>query len=211
MNRKPIGDIEVIKNFKYEDAISYYKKWYQPERMGLFVIGEIQSEEIKDLIQKYFGGFKNTEKTTDPDYKVPDFNENLFFSYQDPLEENIRFSIWNKDEFKKVNTIENYQHAIVGYLAQDIYYRRINELNELNQSAFRDSFIYDYQISDLDMYYLFSVILKQNSILQGIEDALAVAEQIKRYGFLESEFDLAKKRHLDHLNQVLTEENTEIL
>ena len=47
--------------------------------MGLFIIGEIQSEEIKDLIQKYFGGFKNTEETIDPDYKVPDFNENLFF------------------------------------------------------------------------------------------------------------------------------------
>ena len=208
LNRKPIGDIEVIKNFKYEDAISYYKKWYQPERMGLFVIGEIQSEEIKNLIQKYFGGFKNTEKTTDPDYKVPDFNENLFFSYQDPLEENIRFSIWNKDDFKKVNTIENYQHAIVGHLAQNIYYRRIQELNELNQSAFRNSFIYEDQISDLDMYYLFSVILKQNSILQGIEDALTVVEQIKRYGFLKSEFDLAKKRHLDRLNQALTEDNT---
>ena len=208
LDRRPIGDIEVIKNFKYEDAISYYKKWYQPERMGLFIIGEIQSKEIKDLIQKYFGTFENTEETIDPDYKVPDFNENLFFSYQDPLEENIRFSIWNKDEFKKVNTIENYRHAIIGYLAQDIYYRRINELNELNQSAFRNSFIYEDQISDLDMYYLFSVILKQNSILQGIEDALTVAEQIKRYGFLESEFDLAKKRHLDFLNQALTEENT---
>ena len=208
LDRKPIGDIEVIKNFKYEDAISYYKKWYQPERMGLFIIGEIQSEEIKDLIQKYFGAFENTEETIDPDYKIPDFNENLFFSYQDPLEENIRFSIWNKDDFKKVNTIENYQHAIVGYLAQDIYYRRITELNELNQSAFGDSFIYDYQISDLDMYYLFSASLSQNSILQGIEDALTLAEQIKRYGFLESEFDLAKKRHLDHLNQALIEENT---
>ena len=208
LNRKPIGDINVIKNFKYEDAISYYKKWYQPERMGLFVIGEIQSEEIKDLIQKYFGGFKNTEKTTDPDYKVPDFNENLFFSYQDSLKENIQFSIWNKDDFKKVNTIKNYQHAIVGYLAQDIYYRRINELNERNQSAFRNSFIYEDQISDLDMYYLFLVILKQNSILQGIEDALTVAEQIKRYGFLKSEFELAKKRRLDLLNQALTEENT---
>ena len=208
LDRKPIGDIEVIKNFKYEDAISYYKKWYQPERMGLFVIGEIQSEEIKDLIQKYFGGFKNTEKTTDPDYKVPDFNENLFFSYQDPLEEDIRFSIWNKDEFKKINTIKNYRYAIIGYLAQDIYLRRNKELNELNQSDFENTFIYEYQISDLDMYYLFSVILKQNSILQGIEDALTLAEQIKRYGFLESELDLAKKRHLDHLNQALTEENT---
>jgi len=208
LDRKPIGDIEVIKNFKYEDAISYYKKWYQPERMGLFIIGEIQSEEIKDLIQEYFGAFENTEESINPDYKVPDFNENLFFSYQDPLEENIQFSIWNKDEFKKVNTIENYQHAIVGNLAQNIYYRRINELNELNQSAFRNSFIYEDQISDLDMYYLFSVILKQNSILQGIEDALTVAEQIRRYGFLESEFNLAKKRHLDRLNQALIEENT---
>ena len=208
LNRKPIGDINVIKNFKYEDAISYYKKWYQPERMGLFVIGEIQSEEIKDLIQKYFGGFENTEKTTDPDYKVPDFNENLFFSYQDSLKENIQFSIWNKDEFKKVNTIENYQHAIVGHLAQNIYYRRIQELNELNHSAFRNSFIYEDQISDLDMYYLFSVILKQNSILEGIEDALTVVEQIKRYGFLKSEFELAKKRHLDRLNQALTQEST---
>ena len=208
LDRKPIGDIEVIKNFKYEDAISYYKKWYQPERMGLFIIGEIQSEEIKDLIQEYFGAFENTEESINPDYKVPDFNENLFFSYQDPLEENIQFSIWNKDEFKKVNTIENYRNAIVGHLAQDIYYRRINELNELNQPAFRNSFIYEDQISDLDMYYLFSVILKQNSILQGIEDALTVAEQIRRYGFLESEFDLAKKRHLDRLNQALTEENT---
>ena len=208
LDRKPIGDIEVIKNFKYEDAISYYKKWYQPERMGLFIIGEIESEEIKDLIQKYFGAFENTEETIDPDYKVPDFNENLFFSYQDPLEENIRFSIWNKDDFKKVNTIENYRHAIVGYLAQDIFYRRVNELNDLNESAFRDSFIYEDQISDLDMYYLFSASLSQNSILQGIEDALTLAEQIKRYGFLESEFDLAKKRHLDHLNQALIEENT---
>ena len=58
------------------------------------------------------------------------------------------------------------------------------------------------------MYYLFSVILKQNSILEGIEDALTVVEQIKRYGFLKSEFELAKKRHLDRLNQALTQEST---
>ena len=114
--------------------------------MGLFIIGEIQSEEIKDLIIKYFGGFKNTEEAINPDYKVPDFKENLFFSYQDALEENIQFAIWNKNEFKKVNNIENYRHAIVGYLVQDIYYRRIKELNEMNKSAFRNSFIYEDQI-----------------------------------------------------------------
>ena len=51
LERRPIGDIEVIRNFKYEDAISYYKKWYQPERMGLFIVGDIQSQEIKTLFK----------------------------------------------------------------------------------------------------------------------------------------------------------------
>src|SRR6056300_1832167 len=52
--RKPIGKLEVIQNFKYEDAISYYKKWYQPERMGLFIIGEIKSEEIAKIHNKHW-------------------------------------------------------------------------------------------------------------------------------------------------------------
>jgi hypothetical protein len=39
----------------------------------------------------------------------------------------IRFSIWEKDKFKKVNTIQNYRHAIIGYLTDDIYKRRIKE------------------------------------------------------------------------------------
>ncbi|WP_440677434.1 M16 family metallopeptidase [Candidatus Pelagibacter sp. HIMB1587] len=208
LERRPIGDIEVIRNFKYEDAISYYKKWYQPERMGLFIVGDIQSQEIKNFIQKYFGDFKNTEKTIVPDYKIPDFEENQFFTYQDALEEEIQFTIWKKDEFKKTNTIANYRHAIIGYLVSDIVYRRMQEVRELNQSAFKSAYVYDYQISDLDMYYLFSTSLRQNSINQGIEDALTFAEQVKRYGFLDSELELAKKRRIDYLKQALIEENT---
>ena len=208
LERQPIGDIEVIRNFKYEDAISYYKKWYQPERMGLFIIGDIQSQEIKNLIQKYFGDFKNTEETVVPNYKIPDFEENQFFTYQDALEEDVQFTIWKKDNFKKTNTIANYRHAIIGYLVNDIYYRRMQEVNELNQSAFKAAYVYDYQISDLDMYYLFSAFLRQDSILEGIEDALTFVEQVKRYGFLESELELAKKRQIDHLKQALIEENT---
>ena len=84
----------------------------------------------------------------------------------------------------------------------------MQEVRELNQSAFKSAYVYDYQISDLDMYYLFSTSLRQNSINQGIEDALTFAEQVKRYGFLDSELELAKKRRIDYLKQALIEENT---
>ena len=208
LHRKPIGQLEVIQNFKYEDVISYYKKWYQPERMGLFVIGEINSDEILDLINKYFGKFENSAETVNPNYKIPDFKENQFFSYQDAVQEDIVFGIWKKDDFKKYNTIENFRHAIINYLVDDIYNRRLQEINELNQSAFNQAYIYEYQVSDLDMYYLYMTTLKQNSIMQGIEDSLTIAEQINRYGFLENELELAKKRRLDYLKQASIEETT---
>ena len=46
LERLPIGDIEVIRNFKYEDARDYYRKWYQPNLMGLFVIGDVDVNQI---------------------------------------------------------------------------------------------------------------------------------------------------------------------
>ena len=206
--RKPIGQLAVIQNFKYEDVISYYKKWYQPERMGLFVIGEINSDEILNLINKYFGKFENSAETVNPNYKIPDFKENQFFSYQDAVQEDIVFGIWKKDDFKRYNTIENFRYAIINYLVDDIYNRRLQEINELNQSAFNQAYIYEYQVSDLDMYYLYMTTLKQNSIMQGIEDSLTIAEQINRYGFLENELELAKKRRLNYLKQASIEETT---
>jgi len=54
LERKPIGKIEVIRNFKYSDAIDYYQKWYQPNLMGIFVIGDVDVNEIKNLITKNF-------------------------------------------------------------------------------------------------------------------------------------------------------------
>ena len=35
--RKPIGTLDIIQNFKYQDVIDYYQKWYRPQLMGLFV------------------------------------------------------------------------------------------------------------------------------------------------------------------------------
>ena len=176
--------------------------------MGLFVIGEINSDEMLNLINKYFGEFENNAETVNPNYKIPDFKENQFFSYRDAVQEDIVFSIWKKDDFKRYNTIENFRHAIIGYLVDDIYNRRLQEINESNQSAFNNAYIYEHQVSDLDMYYLYMTTLKQNSIMQGIEDSLTIAEQINRYGFLENELELAKKRHLDYLKQASIEETT---
>ena len=207
LERKPIGKIEVIRNFKYSDAIDYYQKWYQPNLMGIFVIGDVEINNIKNLIAKNFSSFKN-EKLKLPNYVIPDFKSNQFFKFQDEETESLNFYIWEKDKFKKLNNLSNYRENKINGLVQEIYNRRIDELLEKNEINFINSGMGDYQISDLDEYKIVSTTLNEAKIKEGIVDFLTIIKQIEKFGFLNSELDLAKKNHLLYLKQSLLEQET---
>ena len=206
--RKPIGTLDIIQNFKYQDVIDYYQKWYRPQLMGLFVIGDIEVDKIEKLIKDNFGTLENSEKLRIPDYKIPDYQENQFFLYQDDTIESFSFSIFEKNDFKKTNNFTNYREAIVGYLTQAIFSRRIDELTQKNNQRFIDAYITDFSVSDNDEFRITATTLKEDEIIAGIEDFLIVIEQIKKHGFLNSELELAKKNHLEYLKRNLTENET---
>ena len=207
LERKPIGKIEVIRNFKYSDAIDYYQKWYQPNLMGIFVIGDVDVNEIKNLITKNFSSFESKQLKL-PDYEIPDFKGNQFFKYQDKETERLSFSIWEKDKFKKLNNLNHYRENKINGLVQEIYYRRIDELLEKNEISFINSDMNDFQVSDLDEYKIISTTLNEAKIKEGIVDFLTIVKQIKKFGFLNSELDLAKRNHLLNLKQSLIEQET---
>ena len=134
--RKPIGTLDVIQNFKYQDVIDYYQKWYRPQLMGLFVIGDIEVDKIEKLIKDNFGTLENLEKLQIPDYKIPEYPENQFFVYQDDTIESLSFSMFEKNDFKKTNSFKNYREAMVSYLTEAIFSRRIDELTQKNDQRF---------------------------------------------------------------------------
>ena len=206
--RKPIGTLDIIQNFKYQDVIDYYQKWYRPQLMGLFVIGDIKVDKIKKLIKDNFGTLENLDKLQIPDYKIPNYPENQFFVYQDDTIESLSFSMFEKNDFKKTNNFTNYREAMVSYLTEAIFSRRIDELTQKNKQRFINAYITDFEISDLDEFRIADVTLKEDEILPGIEDFLTFIEQIKRFGFLNSELELAKKKHLEYLKRNLIENET---
>ena len=207
LERKTIGDIEVIRNFKYEDARDYYRKWYQPNLMGLFVIGDVDVNKIKDLITESFSEFKNNEIEI-PNYEIPDFKENYFFRYQDEEITSVTFSIWEKTKFQKLNTFSNYRDNKIYDLIENIYDRRIEELLEKNEITFLNSGLGSYQISDLDEYKIISTTLNEAKVKEGIKDFLTFNKQIEKFGFLNSELDLAKKNYLRNIEQNIINRET---
>ncbi|MDB9799337.1 insulinase family protein [Candidatus Pelagibacter sp.] len=206
--RKPIGKIEVIRNFKYQDVKEFYKKWYQPEITALFVAGDIDTNKTIKLIEDNFSYFENTAELNVLDYSIPDFNNNRFISYQDKDFDSVLFSIWEKHPFQKINNFNNYKEKIIDNLIYQIIQRRINEQLEKDQLDFVAAGIYSQNISNKDKYKISIVSLNEKNINEGITDFLRFIEQINRYGFLKSELDLAKKNEILSLEQNIIEDET---
>jgi len=70
----PIGSIEDLNSADLSYAQEFYKKYYSPDNAVLVVSGDINYDEAKELVIKYFGGLKtsNTGKKT---YKEIIFNQ----------------------------------------------------------------------------------------------------------------------------------------
>ena len=206
--RKPIGKIDVIRNFKYQDVKEFYTKWYQPEITALFVVGDVDTDKTLKLIEDNFSYFENTAKLDFPDYSIPDFSSNRFISYQDKDFDSVLFSIWEKHPFQKINNFDNFKAQIIDNLIQQIIQRRIGEQLEKNQLDFVTAGIYSQTISNKDKYKISIVSLNEKNVNDGITDFLKVIEQINRYGFLKSELDLAKKNEILSLEQNIIEKET---
>tara|TARA_B100000963_G_scaffold347184_1_gene353220 strand:+ start:2315 stop:5089 length:2775 start_codon:yes stop_codon:yes gene_type:complete len=206
--RKPIGKIEVIRNFKYQDVKEFYEKWYQPEITALFVAGDVDTDKTIQLIKDNFSYFENTAQLDVPDYSIPDFNNNRFISYKDKDFDSILFSIWEKHSFQKMNNFNNYKSQKIDTLINKIIQRRINEQLNKDKVDFIAAGIYSQSISDKDEYKISIVSLNEKNINNGITDFLRVIEQIKRYGFLESELNLEKKKQILNLEQNIIEQKT---
>ena len=206
--RKPIGKIEVIRNFKYQDVKEFYEKWYQPEITALFVVGDVDTNKTIKLIRENFSSFKNTAQLDIPDYSIPDFDKNRFISHQDKDFDDVLFSIWEKHPFLKMNNFNNYKTKLIDTLIYQIIERRINDQLNKDKVDFSAAGIYSQTISNKDEYKISIVSLNEKNINDGIIDFLRVIEQINRYGFLKSELDLAKKNQILSLEQNIIGQKT---
>src|SRR3712207_1934894 len=59
--RYPIGLMSVVDNFKRQELVDYYHKWYHPSHQGIIVVGDVDVDHTEAMIKKLFGSIKNPD------------------------------------------------------------------------------------------------------------------------------------------------------
>ena len=122
----PIGSIDVINNFPYQDIRDYYAKWYRPDLQGIVIVGDINAEEMEAKLKEVF---KDVKAPVNPAeriyYPVADNQEPLIYIGTDKEVANPSINIF----FKQDATPDSLKNTISYYATQYVLNMAINMLN----------------------------------------------------------------------------------
>ena len=208
----PIGSIDVINNFPYQDIRDYYAKWYRPDLQGIIVVGDIDVDQMEQKIKTLFADIQLPENRAERIwYPVPDNEEPIVYIGKDKEIDMPLVDIY----FKHDATPDSIKGTVM-YLAQNYMLNAISTMlnerfSELAQSAnppFNMAFCSpdgDFFLSGTKKAFNVTAYTKDDGLSNGLKVLLQEVERVRRHGFTESEYARARANILQQLESAYNE------
>ena len=199
----PIGSMDIVDNFPYQDLRDYYQKWYRPDLQAVVVVGDIDVNKMEKKIKKIFSSIPMPKKAAERVYyPVPD-NEKMIVDIEKDKEQPIVLChIYQKREAtpdSEKNSEKYLRDDYVDGLISTMLNDRYAELRQQPEPPFQSATgrASTFFLSRTKDAFSMSISCKQDNILGGIISAVGVAERARQHGFTQSELDRAKKLRMN--------------
>jgi len=209
----PIGSMDIVDNFAYQDLRDYYHKWYRPDLQGVIVVGDVDVDQIEKKIKKMFGPIPMPKNAAERVYYPVSDNERMIVDIEKDAEQPIVLChLYMKRDATPDDQKNNEAYLRGDYVDQLIGYMLNDRLAELKQQAvppFQSATgrVSSFFLSRTKEAFSLSVSCKQENILGGLISAVAACEQARQQGFTQEELDRAKKFRLNHNERKYNERN----
>jgi zinc protease len=200
----PIGSMDIVDSFPYQDLRDYYNKWYRPDLQAVIVVGDIDVDKVEKKIKSMFSSIPLSKNRAERvDYPVGD-NERMIVDIEKDAEQPIVLChLYMKREATPDSEKNNEAYLRGEYIDELINYMINGRLTELKQqedppfqsASARASMFFLSRTKDA---FSLSVGCKQENILGGLITAVAACEQVRQKGFTPEELERAKRFRLNH-------------
>lgn len=196
--RMPIGTMEVVDNFPYDDLRKYYKKWYRPDNQAIIVVGDVDVDRTEQKIKELFSSIVLQPNAAQVE-KVPvaDNNEPIYAVGKDKEINSNSISVYMKTNpfpMELKNTAAYYFQSYVNSLFASMISSRFAELAQKPECTFLSASanIGDYILSNTKAAVGLDVSPKEGKDLEALADATKELMRVRQHGFTAGEFGRAK-------------------
>ena len=212
----PIGSMDIVDNFAYQDLRDYYGKWYRPDLQAIIVVGDVDVDKIEKKIKKLFSPIPMPKNPAERIYYPVNDNDSMIVCIEKDKEQPIvlchlymkRPATPDAEKNSEAYLRSNYVDGLVASMLNS----RLNELKQQAVPPFQSCTgrASDFFLSRTKEAFSMSISCKQENILGGIISAVAAAEQARQQGFTGEELERAKAQKLNHDERKWNERNDRI-
>jgi zinc protease len=205
--RLPIGDINIIQNFKHDTIRSFYHDWYRPNLQAVIIVGDFDVAEMEKKVIEHFSGLKNPENMKPRiSYDIPANIEPLVAITTDKEATSTNIQIFFKHPRMEMHIVADYRTQMMNELYTGMLNERLKEYMQDASSPFVYAYNYygGFLARNGDAYAIIGMI-KENMIEKGLELLLTENERVRRFGFLQTELDRMKDDMLSRYEKTAKE------
>lgn len=198
--RIPIGDMTVIRHLTRDQLLSFYHRWYCPDRQAVVIVGDFDPDRMEQMVKQIFGTItKHSSPQIDSNLDaVPDHIGINYALHTDP--EASTTMAYLMFEHKQIpieqrNTDIYLKHHITSFLVQNMLNERLDEITRIADSPIDYGRVYDRQLlvaRSRDALTM-AVMAKEGRSLEALDSLITQAARVMQHGFTASELDRAKR------------------
>ena len=200
----PIGNIDIVRTFPYNDLRNYYSKWYRPDLQAIIVVGDINEDKIEEKIKKLFAKIPLPQNLAHRIYYPIGNNEKMIlYTATDKEQPTVNFTLYMKRDVtpkQERNTIQNYADDYKTNILRMAINDRLEELSRTKNAPFISASVRSgnfFLASTKDAFEL-SGVLKEGKALEAIQLLVGEVERARANGITIDELKRGKAEMLSY-------------
>lgn len=200
----PIGNIDIVRTFPYNDLRDYYSKWYRPDLQAIIVVGDINEDKIEEKIKKLFAKIPLPQNPAHRIYYPIGNNEKMIlYTATDKEQPTVNFTLYMKRDVtpkQERNTIQNYADDYKTNILRMAINDRLEELSRTKNAPFISASVRSgnfFLASTKDAFEL-SGVLKEGKTIEAIQLLVGEVERARANGITIDELKRGKAEMLSY-------------
>lgn len=197
-NRMPIGSMDIVENFKYQELKDYYKKWYRPDLQGIVIVGDFDADQVESKVKRLFSGIPKPQNPAERIYyNVPDNDEPIIAIATDAEARATQIVLYSKHDDVPIEvkqSLQGYYLSVLKVFASNILNSRLAEISRKSNSPYLGASASDgeFLVSKTKRAWTIAAVCHEDSIQSSLKALLTENKRVLDYGFLDSEVERLK-------------------